>query len=173
MAPLPSALLFTKLTSLGKTKMFNRLLLISCLILLFHSSAFSKKKWPPKFSDYLIDSVYQGEIANPDFSSNKPMKRFRTVIRSDVEYARESGGVTFAGHFIICEWGCGSPCQNNVIVDAITGRIYDGITTCWSYNSRPNSRLLIANPDSANIYESFCPTEYYLWDNDRLIKIKK
>lgn len=38
---------------------------------------------------------------------------------------RPQPGPNFAGHYIIIEWGCGSPCAMNAIVDASTGKIYN------------------------------------------------
>jgi len=34
------------------------------------------------------------------------------------------GGVNFAGHFIVANWGCGTGCSQFVIVDAINGIVY-------------------------------------------------
>jgi hypothetical protein len=36
--------------------------------------------------------------------------------------------VQFAGHYTIPQWGCGSACGVFVIVDSITGTIYDGFS---------------------------------------------
>ena len=137
------------------------------------SFCFSQNNWPPKFEDYLIDSIYKGKIADPDFSTNKEAKRFRTVIRYKVRTAREQKQINFAGHFIICEWGCGSPCQENVIVDATNGHIYDGTNTCWGYETKPNSKLLIANADTSNHMKDVCAPAYYLWEGKKLIELTK
>jgi hypothetical protein len=137
--------------------------IISVLIPFLTSLCFSQGNWPPKFEDYLVDSIYNGNISDPDFSTNKGAKRFRTVIRYKIKTAREKNEIDLAGHFIICEWGCGAPCQENVIVDAKNGRIYDGLNTCWSYKSKSNSRLLIVN--SGNPMPDVCELKYYLWEN--------
>jgi hypothetical protein len=138
------------------------------LILSIFSVCFSQSNLLPQFEEYLTDSIYHGKISDPNFTTNKDAIKFKSTIKNNLKNAKDKNGINFAGHFIICEWGCGSPCQKNVIVDAKTGYIYNGINTCWSYKSRPNSKLLIANPDSGNIYNNVCKTEYYLWDNDSL-----
>jgi hypothetical protein len=35
--------------------------------------------------------------------------------------------VEFAGHYTIPRWGCGTECNGFVIVDSISGRVYDGL----------------------------------------------
>lgn len=122
------------------------------------------KHWPPIFKDYPVDSIYKGKIAAPDFKTNKVAKYYKTMIKEIMKRTHEC---EFAGHFVICEWGCGSPCQNDVIVDAKTGRIYDGTNTCWSYKTQVNSKLFIANP-AENAYGPLCSPEYYIWDKDKL-----
>jgi hypothetical protein len=34
--------------------------------------------------------------------------------------------VEFAGHYTVPRWGCGTDCNVFVIVDSISGRVYDG-----------------------------------------------
>jgi hypothetical protein len=38
---------------------------------------------------------------------------------------KEKVGPNFAGHYIVVQWGCGTSCVMMVIVDALTGKIYD------------------------------------------------
>jgi hypothetical protein len=75
--------------------------------------------------------------------------------------------VEFAGHYTIPRWGCGTDCNGFVIVDSISGRIYDGFGVAglpftWLDKHRgeemermefhANSRLLKVNacPNEAN-----------------------
>ncbi|HKR28593.1 MAG TPA: hypothetical protein VJS11_14110, partial [Acidobacteriaceae bacterium] len=46
---------------------------------------------------------------------------FRTVIRRGAK-----SEVQFAGHYTVPQFGCGAGCSAFLIVDSITGKVYDG-----------------------------------------------
>ena len=73
----------------------------------------------PKFSDYPDHHIYRGRPANPIITGKWRM--FRTMIRLGAD-----SDVEFAGHYTIPRWGCGSDCNGFVVVDSITGKVYDG-----------------------------------------------
>jgi hypothetical protein len=52
-------------------------------------------------------------------------------------------GPNFAGHFTVITWGCGSPCHTTVVVDAKSGRVFDGLTSQYDEEYRLDSRLLV------------------------------
>jgi len=47
---------------------------------------------------------------------------FRTRIRRGANF-----GVEFAGRYTIPRWGCGTECNVFVVVDSISGKVYDGL----------------------------------------------
>lgn len=98
-------------------------------------------KYNPKsaFEDYKV-SIWEKDLAQPDFSTNEDAIMYRTRIRNEC-----ANGVNFGGHFTFVTWGCGSPCQGNVIVDRITGRISDIFYTSVGSNYRKNSTMVILN----------------------------
>ena len=101
------------------------------------------------FSDFHVDEIDTAK-AKLDFTSNKGAYRFRTRIRE----AYKADTVDFAGHYTFVWWGCGSPCQDGVIVDRTTGKIYEVPSASFGYDFMPNSRMLIINsPDSAGFYD--------------------
>jgi hypothetical protein len=73
----------------------------------------------PRFRDYRVKNIYQGEPAKPIIT--KEFRGFRTRIREGAE-----SDVEFAGHYTIPRWGCGTECNGFVIVDSISGKVYEG-----------------------------------------------
>ncbi len=124
----------------------------------------------PRFADYRVDSLFRGVPAPVDFTSDPDSRRFRTVIT-----AAAARGPNFAGHYTVASWGCGSPCQENVVLDARTGRIMASLNTSLGVRYRPDSRLLIANPpDSSGCYDPecfYCRPVAYLWTGAALDSI--
>lgn len=99
------------------------------------------KKYQPKtsFKDYPVD-IYEGKLADPDFSTDPDSKRFITRIKNEC-----ANGINFAGQYTLVTWGCGSPCQSGVIVDRKTGEIFGGYGTSLGSEFRKNSKLIIRN----------------------------
>jgi len=124
-------------------------------------TAFSEKPWDRELQEKFLSKV-EGKEKLPkfedfpatDFSSSKknivvdvnsdPIgKVYRTAIRHGVSY----NGANFNGKYSIATWGCGTGCQDGVIVDAETGRIHRLPELMVNgYEARKNSRLLVQNP---------------------------
>jgi hypothetical protein len=136
------------------------------------------------FSEFKIDSIYNGTLSKPDFKSNPEWKHFKTVITEEAK-----GKPNFAGHYWICGWGCGTECQYFVIVDCITGKIFDVldeisktqdvISNLWE--CYPDSKMLIINNNSLvkgkyydllGDYLRCGNTEVYIWDNEIFKRIE-
>ena len=109
----------------------------------------------PSFKDYSVTKIYRGKPAPPVLS--KDQRVYRTMIRLGAE-----SSVEFAGHYTIPRWGCGTECNGFVVVDSISGRVYDsgfnvaGLPWDWiekhggedavpRMEFHPNSRLLKIN----------------------------
>lgn len=124
----------------------------------------------PRFEDYPADTSFRGPPAPVDLASSPDARQWRTRL---IEGARQ--GPNFAGHFTVVEWGCGSPCQVQTIIDARTGRIFHGVTTALGARYRLNSRLFVANPpDSTGCFDpqcGYCRPMYLLWTGGRLDSI--
>jgi hypothetical protein len=73
----------------------------------------------PRFRDYRVRNIYHGEPARPIIT--KGFREVRTRIRQGAK-----SDVEFAGHYTIPRWGCGTECNGFVIVDSISGKVYDG-----------------------------------------------
>jgi hypothetical protein len=77
----------------------------------------------PGFQDFSVRKIFRGTPAAPKLVT-KDQKLFRTMIRRG---ARSK--VEFAGHYTVPRWGCRAGCSDFVIVDSISGWIYDGFAT--------------------------------------------
>jgi hypothetical protein len=99
------------------------------------------RKYKPlaAFDDYLIP-VFNGKLTAPNFESNLASKNFITRIKAACE-----GGINFAGHYTLVEWGCGTACQTGVLVDRKTGEIHDRPTSSLGTDFKSNSTLFIEN----------------------------
>jgi hypothetical protein len=118
------------------------------------------------YKDYKVDSIYGGKKADLDLKSNKIGLMFKTVIRNTYN----EKGVNFAGHYCFVEWGCGSPCQYSVIIDVVTGKIYDGISASLGYEYKIDSKMITINPtDSSGYYDecAYCQPIIYIF-NEKL-----
>jgi hypothetical protein len=96
-----------------------RLVILMACCLLPQGISSQVEKPRPKFSDYSVKKIYRGEPARPIIT--KKFRSFRTMIRMGAD-----SDVEFAGHYTIPRWGCGTDCNGFVIVDSISGRVYDG-----------------------------------------------
>lgn len=73
----------------------------------------------PSFSDYRVKEIFNGKPAPPKLVT-KGDRAFRTRIRYGAKLP-----VEFAGHYTLPRWGCGAGCSALVVVDSLTGRVYD------------------------------------------------
>jgi hypothetical protein len=135
--------------------------MVCCLLISFEQRLSPEDDKPrPKFGDYPVKDIYRGEPSPPIIT--KEFRTFRTMIRRGA-----NSDVQFAGHYTVPRWGCGTECIGFVIVDSITGRVYDGfgvhgLSFTWvekhggdaieRMELHPTSRLLKINacPNEAN-----------------------
>ncbi|AGC78370.1 hypothetical protein DDD_3243 [Nonlabens dokdonensis DSW-6] len=104
------------------------------------------EKWNPKYNfNYYKSSVFKGKLAEPDFNSNPAAKRFITRINEECKK-----GINFAGKYTLVIWGCGTSCQNGVIVNRINGEIYDGYSSTLGSKFKKDSKLILFNSKLIN-----------------------
>ncbi len=123
------------------------------------------KKYQPKtsFKDYPAD-IFEGKLADPDFSTNPDSRRFITRIKNEC-----ANGINFAGQYTLVTWGCGSPCQSGVVVDRKTGEIFGGYGTSLGSKFRKNSKLIIRNVGAIDTTTSlievcaYCEVNHEIW----------
>jgi hypothetical protein len=128
------------------------------------------------FEKYKVNEIYNGRIAKLDLSyySDSPYD-IRSTIRDHYNQIKKSN---FAGHYILFSWGCGSPCQMNAIVDAITGKTILTFNTSWGVDFQPDSYLLIQEPPLQQKYdkaerETLGKPEFDIFKDNKLIALTK
>lgn len=96
------------------------------------------RKYNPSksFDDFQVP-IYQGKLKAPNFSTTSFQHRKELIIETCKE------GINFGGHYTIVEWMCGSDCQICVVVDRITGQIFEGCGSGNGISFKKNSILLI------------------------------
>jgi hypothetical protein len=119
--------------------------------------------------------VYRGHVSRPDLETGNT-KQHTTAIRKGVKQ-----GPNFAGHYVLVSWGCGTSCAAYVIVDAISGGIYEppelskGVElSMGGPEYRLDSRLLIlADCPEPRVYGyKDCDKKFYKWDADHFVLLK-
>ena len=121
-----------------------------------------------KFEPYIAFDDYKVNVENVkaklQLNSHELGKQFRTAIRECYNNSEN----LFAGHYTLATWGCGSPCQMNVLIDRRTGKIYDAPDSSVGSDYKKDSRMLIINPpEEENYYYNdciFCKPEIYILD---------
>ena len=119
-----------------------------------------------KFEPYITFDDFKVDVENVkaklDLNSHELGRQFRTAIR---ECYNDSENL-FAGHYTLATWGCGSPCQMNVLIDRRTGKIYDAPDSSVGSEYKKDSRMLIINPpEEGNYYYNgclYCKPEIYI-----------
>lgn len=117
------------------------------------------------FSDFPAHINSQRKQATINWNSNIEAKEFKTRITETYK----NKGVNFAGHYCFVDWGCGSPCQSSVVIDVLTGKIYDGISASLGYDFKTDSRMIIVNPPDSTGYFldcAYCKPIIYIWDEN-------
>lgn len=135
--------------------------------LLLSKATFTDK---PTFESYLIAEQYKGELNNINLESHADVNMFKN------HFIQLKGEVpNFAGKYIVTSWGCGTSCQTIAVVDVSNGDVFFiDQTASHEYCYQINSNLLIINPITQDLYDSFdgeipkwLKTKYYLWDGKK------
>lgn len=156
----------------------SNLLFIAGFILLATLGSLAQGKKNPTFAQYSAQKM-KGKTAAVNLKSHPQANEYRTRLKDAA-----SGGVNFAGGFIIASWGCGTGCGTGAVIDAKTGAVYfpeelGGYVAAWgdwtgdkeTLEFKPNSRLLIIRGRPAN-FDDFEGVFYYEWTGKKFKKIK-
>jgi hypothetical protein len=134
---------------------------ILCAFLAFTISLFAEDaKTRPQFKDYSVEQIYRGSPAAPKLITQGD-RMFRTMIRNGAK-----ADVDFAGHYTVPSWGCGTECDEFVIVDSITGTVFDVpfsvVELPGSYekaHGAEDHERMEFHPDSRLLKLNMCPNE--------------
>jgi len=129
-----------------------------CLVLLIGAAGWAQKheNSRPDFKDFAVERIYTGAPAAPKLTTNWRM--FRTAIRHGAK-----SPVEFAGHYTIPRWGCGAGCSVFVVVDSITGTVYDGFSVAdlpgWWMEQNSEPLRIEFHPENRLLKINGCPGE--------------
>lgn len=151
--------------------------------LLLSSNGFSQEK-SPQFKDYPVDNAYTGK--NHKLVLDSFSKEYKTRLNDAIKSQQPS----FAGHYIVTSWGCGSGgCNTGAIIDSISGHAYPfpvGLSSVYPLKKefendagqehlyKINSRLMIfaGNLDGAHDGDGSDTIEYYEFSSGKFNFIK-
>jgi len=120
------------------------------------------------FSQYSVKDIWSEAHAEIDLQSHPLAYQYRSQINRGV-----AAGPNFAGRYSIVEIGCGTTCQNLVIVDLQSGRIVAWEPAELGSSFTLESRLLILNPDSDECKRTrLCETKYKILRDGELVLIQ-
>ena len=140
--------------------------------ILFFSCTHFHAKAVKSFEGYKIKEIYTGPkapINNKDLEDNSSFKtRIIEGYKKDINYA---------GKYVWIQWGCGSGCQVNLMVNAETGKIFYPPVSALGVEYKVDSTMIIVDPfsedykenDRPEIYE---PPTYYNFNGEQFIEIK-
>jgi len=142
-----------------------RLLLSIAAMFLFAAPAHATKAPQTDFEDYPVKVETFENAKAVDLTSHKLAPKYKTVLTDGF-----AAPANFAGHYVVIENGCGSPCQMNWVVDKSTGKIIGMIESAFGVEYKMDSALMVANgaqsqPD-LNI-----PTQFYLMQDGKMVMI--
>ncbi len=122
------------------------------------------------FEDFKVERIIHEKQADIDFKSYDGANHFRTRLKE----AYKADTANFAGHYTFVYWGCGTSCQSSLLIDRLTGRVFDAPNANLGYEFRIDSRMLVVNPpDKAGFYGDcfYCNPVIYVFDEqDKVFK---
>lgn len=126
---------------------------------------YSSIKFEPyiSFNDFPVIKHLIIKNIHLDLKSLKGANEFKTRLKE----AFKADTINFAGHYTLVFWGCGSPCKISMIIDRLTGKIYESPTSSLGYEFKSDSRMLIVNPPNENgFYDDciYCKPIVYVFD---------
>lgn len=129
------------------------------LIIGVHAHAAEKKL--PQFNDYPAASQSTCRQVTVDLNSHPQANEYRTQLRT----AAKRRCPEFAGHYIVAEWGCGSPCQQQAFIDVRDGHVMLlPFSTQVGANFQVNSRLFVVNPEPGTLFQRW----WWEWNGKKL-----
>ncbi|WP_395048495.1 hypothetical protein [Flavobacterium sp.] len=115
---------------------------------------YSSIKFEPyiSFNDFPVNKLPITKNVKLDLESLKEANEFRTRLQE----AFKTDTINFAGHYTFVFWGCGSPCKISMVIDRLTGKIYESPTSSIGYEFKSDSKMLIVNPPNEKGFYDDC-----------------
>jgi hypothetical protein len=100
---------------------------------------FFEKFIPLNFTDY-SRKVYVGKLKLPTIPEESYLNNYKENIITEC-----NAGINFAGYYTIVSFGCGTACQQNLIINRKTGKIDGEFVTSMGSKFKKNSSLILKN----------------------------
>ena len=135
----------------------------------------------PLSERYPATAKFTGPVHMPDFRGrDRKFADLHTRIREAIK-----AGPSFAGHYTIIGWGCGTECVDYVVADVATGQVFRFPLSGEDYGelqlgAKINSRLIVANwiadsdqraPDNSLLQN--CLRQSFVWTGDKAVPLGK
>jgi hypothetical protein len=113
---------------------------------------------------------------------NIPYPKMPKLKRGDQYFERRAAikasaaePINFAGHLKVVAWGCGTQCQQGVIIDMLTGELHELPGSAAGYSYYIDSALLVTNTynDPNEEPPDWMKQRFYYWDGEQLVFIKE
>jgi hypothetical protein len=95
----------------------------------------------PVFNQYRVAPYAFNKASSLILEKGTDNWNFRTRYRKAFEAT-----ANFAGKYKVVQWGCGTQCQQNSLINLATGEIINGFTSSYGVGYKLNSTLFIVNP---------------------------
>lgn len=132
---------------------------------------FRKNNNKHTFDAYPTD-LYKKRLAKVLYESHPLGIQFKQQIETIA-----ANGINFGGKYTIASWGCGTACQQHVIIDRSSGLIVHTFSSELGIEYQPNSLLILKNNgavDSATGLMdlcSYCNITPLLWNGNTLVEL--
>lgn len=152
--------------------------LLRVLVLVFGCVAWPQGGYAQEEHDFLYHffgfADYAVEVPNIKYPKMPKLKRGDTYFdhRSAIK-ASAAEPINFAGHLKVVEWGCGTECQNGVIINVLDGTLTELPPAAAGYSYYVDSSLLVTNSHISEDPPDWMEQRLYYWDGEQLVFIKK
>jgi endonuclease YncB( thermonuclease family) len=129
----------------------------------------------PRFENYPAEHPARKIAKDIDWGSSKDAWAFRTRLRAGLK-----AGPNFNGHYSVVEFGCGSSCHVQMIIDVDNGKVLDSLKAGATYGVtyRLSSALIAADLPDPDVewrdysYLRYGGPRFFQVKNARVIHIK-
>lgn len=133
---------------------------------------FYEKFIPKSYNNYKAE-IFTGKLKDPILGNDWYFKEYKESILEQCK-----AGINFGSHYTIVSFGCGTACQQNLIIDRRTGKIVSEFVTSMGSDFQKGSSLILTNvgmldkkTNLMELAEGMNGAEYMYWNGKELKKI--
>lgn len=148
-------------------RLLSTIVLVLSLCILPYASAAGEKSDLYnifKFGEFPVKVVDVWGPKEPHLKRGTELWNYRTSIRNAAKAT-----TSFAGHYAVAEWGCGTQCQGHAVIDQLTGEVFDAPGSSGGATYFANSRLFVTNTCTGEDPPDWMRQKLYLFDDGEFI----